>query len=176
MEKKENNLDFLFENIINEASDEKGTIDLESITEFADKAKSCICKIILDSGYGSGFFCRIPLGKKKELVNFLFTCEHVLSKDSLCSSNYIILEVGNKNEKKLSIKNRRIFSSQELDYSCIEILDEDNIEDFYSIDDGNLKTNFSGDIYKNKHVIIFAIMKNKRTGLSNGLIKIIKND
>ena len=49
-------------------------------------------------------------------------------------------------------------------------------KDFYSVDDGNLKTNFSGDIYKNKNVIIFAIMKNKRSGLSNGLIKIIKND
>ena len=167
-----NNIDLYFENIKNESSDEKGTLDLEIITEFSSKALLCTCKIILKNGYGSGFFCRIPLGDKKELVNVLFTCHHVLTQKILKSSEYIILQI-NKKEKKLFLKNRRIFSNPQLDYSCIEILDEDDIEDFYSIDDANLKKNFSSEYYKDKLVIIFAIMKNKRPGLSNGLIKSI---
>lgn len=171
----ESNLDFLFENIINENSDEKGTFDLESMQDHLIKAKSCICKIILDQGYGSGFFCRIPLGNKKELVNFLLTCHHVISKENLSLNKKIILEIGNKEEKELFVQNRRIFSNPELDYTCVEILDEDNIEDFYSIDDGSLKTNFSGEFYKDKHIINFAIMKNKRSGFSNGLIKAVKD-
>ena len=171
---KESNIDLYFENIKNESSDEKGTLDIEMITEFSSKALICTCKIILENGYGSGFFCRIPLGDKKELVNFLFTCHHVLTQKILASSEYIILQI-KKKEIKLPIKNRRIYSNPELDYSCIEILDKDDIEDFYSIDDSSLKKNFSSEYYLDKLVIIFAIMKNKRPGLSNGLIKSVKN-
>ena len=37
---------FHFDKIINKVSCEKGTLDLESIQEFSNKAKSCIGKII----------------------------------------------------------------------------------------------------------------------------------
>ena len=86
-----NNIDLYFETIKNELSDEKGTLDLYIITEFSSKAFLCTCKIILENGYGSGFFCRIPLGDKKELVNALFTCHHVLTQKMLSSSKYITL-------------------------------------------------------------------------------------
>ena len=162
--------------IKNEASDEKGTFDLESIQEFSNKARLCTCKIITDTQHGSGFFCRIPLGDKKELVNVLFTCHHVLTKEILLLSKNIKLEI-DKKEKILPIKNRRIYSNPEMDYSCIEILDEDDIEDFYSIDDASLKKKFNPEEdYKGKLFIIFAIMKNNKTGLSNGVIKSIKKN
>lgn len=115
-----------------------------------------------------------PLGKKKDLVNDLFTCNHILTKEILLSSKDIILEIENNKTIIIPKKHRIIFINSELDYTFIEILDENNLEDFYSIDDGNLKCNFSPDTYINKLVIIFAIMKNKRTGLSNWLIKSIK--
>ena len=118
---------------------------LEEITDFSSKALLCTCKIILENEYCSGFFCRIPFGDKKELVNALFTCHHVLTQKILSSTEHIILQI-NKKEKKLSLKNRRIYSNPQLDYSCIEILNEDDIEDFYSIDDGNLKKIFSSEL------------------------------
>ena len=158
------------EQIKDEASDAKGSFDLESMLEFSEKAKSCTCKIIFNSQHGSGFFCTIPFGAKKELINVLFTCHHVLTKEFILSSNDIKLEI-NKKEKLLPIKKRRIYSNPEIDYSCIEILDEDDLDDFYSIDDISLKKNFSPEGYKDKQVVIFAIMKNLKIGFSNGLIK-----
>ena len=81
--------------------------------------------------------------------------------------------------KNISLsKKRKKMSSEELDYSCIEILDDDGIDDYYQLDDIILKKDYSNDLYLNKmknHIIIFAIMKNKRRGHSIGLIK-NKND
>ena len=173
MGNNQSDIDISIDKIKKESSDEKGALDAEAIEMFTSKAKKCTCKILLDSGYGSGFFCRIPLGKN-ELINVLATCNHVLNKEILISHENIQIEINKKN-KKIPKKGRRIYTNPKLDYTCIEILDDDEIDDFYSIDDINLNKNFSGENYLDKLVIIYAIMKNKRLGLSNGLIKKIQD-
>ena len=173
MGNNQSEIDISIDKIKKESSDEKGALDAEAIEEFTTKAKKCICKILLKEGYGSGFFCRLPLGKI-ELINVLITCNHVLSSKILLSSENIKIEI-NKEEKVISKKGRRIFTNDKLDYTCIEILDDDEIDDFYSVDDINLNKNFSGEKYINKLVIIYSIMKNKRLGFSNGLIKTAKD-
>ena len=60
-----------------------------------------------------------------------------------------------------------------MDYFCVEILKEDKIRDFYLLDEKILKNNYSNDIYLNKHIFAFGIMKNKKRGHSDGLIKFI---
>jgi len=169
MGNNQSEIDINTDYIKKESSDEKGALDAEAIEEFTSKAKKCTCKILLESGYGSGFFCRIPLSKT-EIIDALITCNHVLTETIILSSQNIKIEI-NKENKELSKKGRRIFTNPKLDYTCIEILDDDGIDDFYSIDDKNLNKNFSGEYYIDKLVIIYAIMKNRRLGLSNGLIK-----
>ena len=61
---------------------------------------------------------------KIELINVLITCNHVLSSKILLSSENIKIEI-NKKEKVISKKGRRIFTNDKLDYTCIEILDDD---------------------------------------------------
>ena len=157
-----------------ESSDEKGTIDDEAMFQYISKARNATCQILLEKGYGSGFFCKIPYTENKNIfLNVLITCEHVLEKNLIFSENFINIIVNNKN-KKLSLKNRKKWSNEKLDYSCIEILEEDEIDDFYQIDDIILKKNYKNDFYiedERKNLIIFAIMKNQRRGHANGLIK-----
>ena len=129
-------IDLYFGNISNDQNE--GGLDLEITKYFLIKASSCICKIKLNSGYGIGFFCKIPLIQKKEILNALIISHHILTKENLLSSNDIIIEV-DKKEIKLSKKNRKIYYNSELDYSCIEILKKDKIKDFYTIDESNLK-------------------------------------
>ena len=174
-----NNLDsndsFNFK-IKNEISDNKGAIDDETMIEYLEKAKYATCKIELNnSKYGSGFFCKIPSKDDENiLMNVLLTNEHVLKYDDVFSEKEIKLIVNNK-EKIISLKEeRKRWSNKNLDYSCIEIIKKDKIKDFYYLDDKILKNDYSNDIYLEKNILIFGIMKNKKRGHSDGLIKGIK--
>ncbi len=162
--------------IKNEISDNRGTIDDEAMSEYLEKAKYATCKIELnDSKYGSGFFCKIPSKDEENiLINVLLTNEHVLEYDYVFSERDIKLIVNNK-EKIISLKEeRKRWSNKNLDYSCIEIIKQDKIKDFYGLDDKILKDDYSNDAYLGKNILIFGIMKNKKRGHSDGLIKSIK--
>ena len=150
-------------------------LDLENIKNFLIKAFSCTCIIKLDSENGAGFFCKIPTGDKKVLINFLFTSNNLLTAEKLSSSKDIIIEIDGK-EKKLSLKNRKIYYNSELNYSCIEILNKDKIKGFYSIDELNNLENLKNDYYINKYVMIISLMKNGRLVLFNGLINSEQNN
>ena len=93
----------------------------------------------LEQGIGSGFFCNI----KKNFTDFplkycLFTNNHIL--------NHLNLEIGqtininylkNNNMIKNVIKiteKRKVFTHEKLDYTCIELFESDNIDNFLEID------------------------------------------
>ena len=116
------------------------TIELyKKIKEFLlKKSKVATCKIISEENgkplHGIGFFCKIPLEGK--IMKVLFTNNHILNKNSIKEGE--IFKCRYKDElKKLEIKNRKYFKNEELDYTCIEILNEDKIEDFFEIENEN---------------------------------------
>ena len=161
-----------FKITITERNEYRGTDDDETILEYVEKAKFATCKIeINESQYGSGFFCKIPYQEDENiLINVLLTCEHVLEYDVVFSDKDLKIIVNNE-EKIISLKKKRKrWSNKIMDYSCIEILKEDNIKDYYILDDKILKDDYSNDIYKGKNIFIFNIMKNKKWGHSDGLI------
>ena len=146
--------------------------------QYIEKARNATCQILLNDGnYGSGFFCRIPYKKNDNLLlNVLLTCEHVLTQGIIFSDNIIKIKVYDT-VKNISLKNRKKWSNKEMDYSCIEILEEDEINDFYNLDDIILKKNYTNELSINNkmnHIYVFGIMKTKR-GHSSGLIKQIQN-
>ena len=79
---------------------------------------------------GTGFFC--------ELNNFpikyaLFTNNHVFDEDNINIDKKINIEY-NKNPKTIKFdKERRVYTNKELDYTCIELKKEDNINYHYEI-------------------------------------------
>lgn len=156
-------------------SDEKGMLDLEAIKEYLIKAEKAICKIIIDEkvSYGSGFFCKIPYTKNNNvLLPVLLTCNHVLSSDSLKSQSIEIILEGKS--KIIPLKQRKKLTNENMDFTCIEIKEEDNIHSFYNLDENVLDKNFSNEWYIEhaQKVLIFGINKNdKQVGFSNGVIK-----
>ena len=162
--------------IKNEKSDLRGVMDDEITMEYIQKAKysTCYIKNKENNITGSGFFCRIPYTEdKNNFINVLITCEHVLEKDIVFSDESITVIVNNE-EKNIPLKKeRKRWSNKDLDFSCIEILNEDNIEDFYLLDDIFTK-NYTNDKYINKNIIIFCMM-NKKRGHCDGLIKKIND-
>lgn len=122
------------------------------------------CKIILDNiNYGTGFFAKIfsPI-KNNKIIKVLFTCYHVLRKQFLNSHN-VIINIEFNNEKKnifLKNKNRLIWLNENLDYTCIEILDEDNIKEFLKIDFEIYEENYNVNL-KNEEIILFGFNKDE---------------
>ena len=83
---------------------------------------------------GTGFFLCIS----NELIPFnncLMTNNHILNKNSIENNKDITIEYQNK-KKVIKINgSRRAYTNEYLDYTCIEILDEDNIKKFFLIDE-----------------------------------------
>ena len=149
--------------------------------KFLSKAKRCTCQIFINDNnenlYGSGFFCKIPYTKNNNiLLNVLLTCEHVLKKDVVFSSKNIKIKLDDKIKNISLSKERKKWSNEKMDYSCIEILDDDEIDDYYQLDDMIFQKDYSNNLYLDeKHIIIFGIMKTKRRGHSPGIIKYIQD-
>ena len=108
-------------------------ITFRSIKRY-EKKVSATCKI-LSGNQGSGFFCEIKLNDKLKKV--LFTNNHVLND----FTKDIQIE---HNRKKKIIKlsnNRFIYTNEELDYTCIEIFDDDDFNNFFKIDKNIINKN-----------------------------------
>ena len=159
-----------------EKSDEKGMLNSKAIMKFLAKAIKAICKIDLPIGFGSGFFCKIPYMENNNtiLLSVLITCHHVLSSDYLNSENYIKITVDDET-KNISLKQRKKWTNESMDFACIEIKEEeDNIHSFFYLDDNALDNNSSNECFLKQNVLIYGFNKNEN-GMqhSNGLI--IKN-
>jgi hypothetical protein len=139
------------------------TIELEKEIEedLFKRGRNSTCKIITKESNATGFFCKIPYYKK--IINVLFTNNHIL--------NEKMIEVGNKihfvyklKRKMIEITSKRIcLTNQLLDYTIIEIFDDDgnkvlnlndlvNVEEYFYINvymsDKIIKVDMKGKIIK----------------------------
>ena len=139
-----------------------------------------ICKISNKNQIGTGFFCRININEIP-LKLVLFTNNHILDRNSLKIGEKIILDHKNFSTSKILeiTKNRKIFTDEELDYTCIEIFEKDNIlkkeeiKETFTIDqkilEGNPSSLLNNDIY------IIQYPKGNEFSLSIGKIDYIDN-
>jgi len=134
-----------------------------------------MCKIIskkiingkLEPNYGTGFFLEIDI-KEIPSKRCLITNNHILNEDDIKINKYITIE---KKKKKKEIKiteKRKVYTNKELDYTCIEILKNDKIEDYFKIDN-NLMDN-SIKIYKDYEIFILQYPKGNELSFSDGII------
>ena len=117
-------------------------VSKKEILDLFDLEKS-MCKIFfqkienkkINEGSATGFFC--------ELYNFpikyaLFTSNHVLDEKNTKLGNIINIEYFKKNkivQKKIKInEKRKVFTNKELDYTCIQLFESDEIKYFFKID------------------------------------------
>ena len=95
--------------------------------------EKCICKIIRKTKTGTGFFCEIP----EKNIKLLFTNNHVIDEIYLEKGNKISFMISEKEKeiyKEMDLeKDRYKLTDKNLDFTIIEILPEDNIQDFLKI-------------------------------------------
>ena len=132
--------------IIDEQKVKKGqNLTLKKTKILYEKAEKSICEIFKDKGYGSGFFCKIKYSNQSNEI-YLITNNHVITKDMLINKENIEIKLNNKEISILLNLNRRIWTNEEIDFTCIEILKDDDIIEIinpFEIDDKCYNINYS---------------------------------
>ena len=141
-------------------------ISKETERKLFEKGKLATCKIITEKGNGSGFFCVIPF--KNEKIKMLFTNNHVLNNESIQVGNIIKCAYKEKIKIIEITEERFCHTNSELDYTCIQIFNDDKIEDFYEIEIEN------NDNYLNEDICIMQYPKGLLTLKVGHLKKIDK--
>ena len=178
----------LEENMVKEVEiDGRKAIAKEEILNLFKMEKS-MCKItteimennIITNGIATGFFC--------ELNNFpikycLFTNNHVIDNIELgkiikfkyfeCKKSLFSTSNNIVNRDIEITQNRKVFTSKELDYTCIELFDSDGIKDFFKID-VNIFTNKESLI--DNDIFILQYPKNNDISFSYGRILSLKDN
>ena len=95
----------------------------------------------------------------------LLTTSTVLNKNYILGGEDIIIKYNNR-IKKLATKGRKFWSNSKLNYTCIEINDQDNIENFYRLDE-DLIHSFQNNDNKHKSITLFGLIENKKPALSS---------
>ena len=104
-----------------------------------------MCKIISENEKGeeikgSGFFCEID---NYPIKYALFTNNHIINNIKIGKIiNIEYLEDKEYKEKKIKIdEKRRVYTNEELDYTCIELYKSDDINNYFEIDPNILDEN-----------------------------------
>jgi hypothetical protein len=145
-------------------------ISKETERKLFEKGKLATCKIITEKGYDSGFFCIILF--KNEKIKMLFTCNHVLNNESIQVGNIIKCAYKEKIKIIEITEERFCHTNAELDYTCIQIFNDDKIEDFFEIENENNKN--PKDNYLNEDICIMQYPKGLLTLKVGHLKKIDK--
>ena len=150
------------------------------------KMEESMCKIIFEriennkitKGKGTGFFCEIE-NKNFPIKYCLFTNNHVLNESNIELDKIINFEYyknGKYIEKEIKInKERKVYTNKELDYTCIEILESDDINNYFKIDPYLYKNN-NIEYLKDNDIFILQYPNGNDISISYGKILSIKEN
>ena len=116
--------------------------------------------------FGSGFFLELNI-KGIPFNKCLITNNHVLNEDYFKANKEIQLDYNN-DTKVIQIGKRCLYTCQILDFTCIEIYDNDDIKRFFLINQQILLNNI--DIFLNKDIFILQFANGEDLSFSNGKI------
>ena len=166
--------------MIKEANDQEGeNLKIEKYEIVSERFKGSICEIKCNHGYDTGFFCTLRYPDKYNKIYCLITNYHIINNDMINYKEYIEIIINEKIEKINLNYKRRIWRNEEIDYTCIEIIKEDNIIENikpFDINDNCYNKNYNNEIYDKKGIILVSIGKSKIIEIPQGIIYYIKNN
>ena len=156
-----------------------GPIEVEKLIEIINFSKRCMCKISFNKNnntyYGSGFFCKLSINELGfNNKPFLMTNNHVIDSNYLQNNIEIVVEI-NKIKKILNIKDRYKFTNKLNDFTIIEIIDSDNIKDFFEVFPNVMSYNSERN-FEDYDIIIPQFPLGGDLSISSGTIKKIDNN
>ena len=108
----------------------------DCVKEIVNQMESSVCKIKIDSDFGTCFPCKIPFPTKKELLPILITNNHIINEKALYEKDKkIFIKIGNEKQKIINLNNRRKYTNKDYDITIIELKKSDGINNFLELDD-----------------------------------------
>jgi hypothetical protein len=131
-----------------------------------------ICKIIVESKTGTGFFCKIPFPDDCNLLPVLITNNHVLEEKDIEINKKIKFSLNDDEQsKEITITSeRKTYTDKKYDTTIIEIFK--NEEDIIKYLDYNFDDDF---VTKNSQVYIIQYPKGDKASHSTGMLSNIDN-
>ena len=156
--------------IVNEIiMDNMKPIKFEKLKNIINKGEKCVVKILIEDennykiASGTGFFCKLPI--RNNYLNILLTNNHIINKEFLKKEKELKIEYL-KQLKIINLKgNRLIFTNVEYDFTIIEILKEDLINEFFEVEEY-----INENDCLNKKIAIIQYPKGDDISLANGII------
>ena len=106
--------------------------------------------------------------------NCLITNNHVIDQNDINMEKEIELVCKNIPKSFILSKQRKIFTDKVLDYTCIEILEEDGIKNYFNIDPNIIGNKI--DIFEKQDILILQFPEGKDLSFSVGKIVSILNN
>ena len=144
-------------------------IEFRNMIRYLEK-KDAVCKLITE--HGTGFFCKFKVNGIP--LKALFTNNHVLDEDLIKENSIIQLSHNNKIKEIKITYDRFKCTNYDLDYTCIEIFDNEDYNNFFEIDD-NINCQNPNVQYGNKLGVVYQFPNEKDLSCGEGLIEGIKN-
>ena len=152
-------------------------LSLRNIEEIFELEKA-MCKIKFNTKEKGKLITSIGCGCFIQLIeedfpfnNFLLTNNHVLDQDHIKANEIEILYEGKI--KKINLSKRKRYTNKNLDYTCIEIFEEDNINRYYNIDQRIIQSNPRE--FKDEDIYILHYPYGGDLSFSPGKITAMKN-
>jgi surface protein len=147
------------------------------------KHENSMCKIRMETiinnetvnGVGTGFFCLIN-DNDIPFTKALFTNNHVLNKKSIEVGKTIVFEFLNNTIELEISENRRCFTNEKLDYTCIEIFEDDKFTDsvnFFKIEPNMYKDQA---LLRNEEIFILQYPNGGELSFASGKILEVKKN
>ena len=162
----------------NEEKDKLGeNLTQKQFLSVSKQAEKSVCEIIKDKGYGFGFFCKIKLDTNE--ICCLFSNNHIISEEMLSNDESIKIKLNNKIYNiSLNLK-RRIWKDKNIDFTCIEIIEEDNLISKimpFEIDENNYNIEYQLQKYDKRCIITLSIGNKGYIEITKGIIDYIQNN
>ena len=154
-------------------------LSLKNAKILYEKIEKSVCQIIKDNGYGTGFFCKIKYSDKPNGIICLVTNNHVITKYMITNKEYIEIKINNT-IKNISLNYyRKIWTDENIDFTCIEIIDKDNIIKLinpFEIDDNSYNKDYNIKEYNKRGIVSGVIGGKEEIELPQGVIYYINNN
>jgi len=151
-------------------------VNLSGTKTILNQMTNCICKIKVNSNFGTGFFCKIPYENKN--INVLMTNYHIIDDNYYQQNKEIYLFLNDEKELKIIKLNRsrKTYFNKDYDIAMIELLENDNINNYLELDDNLFKDGIKA-YYKDISIYILHYPFGKQASVSYGIsIDIINNE
>ena len=111
------------------------SLNLKTCKNLINHSENYIYKIKVGNKEAIGFFCKIPIPKKDNMLSILITNNNILNNEILNKEDEKIIIINIKEEKEIKLSHRRKYISKEYNITIIEVKKEDKIDNYLELDE-----------------------------------------